>query len=101
MEQASLEYGEDIAARMRKLELMGETNYKTRAREILMTCIQRLASPVTTENTVTSVPIDSDDVKGKIIGKEGRNIKAFERVTGVELIIDESPTEIIISSFGS
>lgn len=99
VEQASLEYGEDIAARMRKLELMGETNYKTRAREILMTCIQRLASPVTTENTVTSVPIDSDDVKGKIIGKEGRNIKAFERVTGVELIIDESPTEIIISSF--
>lgn len=96
VEQSSVE---DIAARMRKLELSTSETYKTRAREILLSVIQRLASPTAAEATVTSVEIENDEIKGKVIGREGRNIKAFERVTGVELIIDESPNEIIISSF--
>lgn len=90
---------EDILARMHKLELYGEEKYQMRAREILMNTIQRLASPTTHEITTTSVKIESDDVKGRIIGKEGRNIRTFERIAGVELIVDDSPDEIVISSF--
>lgn len=96
---ASEKYAEDIRARLHKIEIHGADAYKTRAREILLSVIQRLASPTAAESTVTSVQLENDDIKGKVIGREGRNIKAFERVTGVELIIDESPNEIIISSF--
>jgi ribonucrease Y len=93
------ESSEDISARIRKMEIAGADKFTNRAREILLSVIQRLASPTATEATVTSVEIESEDAKGRIIGREGRNIKAFERVAGVELIIDESPNEIIISSF--
>ncbi|MDB4984674.1 MAG: phosphodiesterase, uncharacterized protein [Patescibacteria group bacterium] len=96
---AEAKYSEDILVRLRKLEITGEEKYKSRAREILVNSIQRLASSTAHEMTTTSVEIESDDVKGKIIGREGRNIRTFERITGVELIIDESPDEIIISSF--
>ena len=96
---AESKYSEDILVRLRKLEITGEEKYKSRAREILINSIQRLASSTAHEMTTTSVQIESDDVKGKIIGREGRNIRTFERITGVELIIDESPNEIIISSF--
>lgn len=97
--QVEKQSAEDIASRIRKMEIMGQDGYKTRAKEILLSVIQRLASPTATEATVTSVELENDDIKGKVIGREGRNIKAFERVAGVELIIDESPNEIIISSF--
>ena len=97
--QAEERYAEDIMVRMRKLELYGEEKYKQQAQSILMNVIERLASSTASEATVTSVEIPSEDIKGKIIGKEGRNIRTFERVTGVELIVDESPDEIIISSF--
>ncbi len=99
IKDAEEKYAEDIMVRMRKLEVTGEEKYKSRAREILVNSIQRLASSTAHEMTTTSVEIESDDVKGKIIGREGRNIRTFERITGVELIIDESPDEIIISSF--
>ncbi len=99
VKDAEEKYAEDIMVRMRKLEITGEEKYKSRAREILVNSIQRLASSTAHEMTTTSVEIESDDVKGKIIGREGRNIRTFERITGVELIIDESPDEIIISSF--
>lgn len=99
IEQVEQESAEDIAARMRKLEIAGTDTYKIRAQEILLSVIQRLASPTAAEATVTSVALENDDIKGKVIGREGRNIKTFERVTGVELIIDESPNEIIISCF--
>jgi ribonuclease Y len=99
LHQAEERYAEDIMVRMRKLELYGEEKYKQQAQSILMNVIERLASSTASEATVTSVEIPSEDIKGKIIGKEGRNIRTFERVTGVELIVDESPDEIIISSF--
>jgi len=99
IKDAEEKYAEDIMVRLRKLELYGEEKYKERARTILTNIIHRLASSTAHETTTTAVAIDSEDVKGRIIGKEGRNIRTFERITGVELIIDESPTEIIISSF--
>jgi ribonuclease Y len=89
----------DLQSRMQKLDLFGEEKLKDRAKVILTTAINRLASSTASEFTTTSVKIESDEVKGQIIGKEGRNIRAFERMAGVELLIDDSPNEIIISSF--
>ncbi len=89
----------DLQSRMQKLELFGEAQLQERAKVILATAINRLASSTASELTTTSVEIENDEVKGKIIGKEGRNIRTFERMAGVELLIDDSPNEIIISSF--
>ena len=90
---------EDFMIRMQKLEQNSEERLGRRAREILATSIQRLASSTAAEIMTTNVAIPSDDIKGKIIGKEGRNIRAFERAAGVELIVDETPGTIIISAF--
>ncbi|MEK7184818.1 MAG: ribonuclease Y [Patescibacteria group bacterium] len=89
----------DILARIQKLEQSGEEVLEKKAQEILSVSIQRLANSVASDIMSTSVTIQSDEIKGKIIGKEGRNIKAFERVTGVELIVDDTPGTITISSF--
>lgn len=93
------EHEEDLLARMQKLEREGIEKFEGRAREILSTAIQRLASSVASEVMATSVTLPSDEIKGKIIGKEGRNIKAFERVTGVEVIVDDTPNSITLSSY--
>ena len=90
---------EDILVRMNKLDAQGEEALENKARDILAMSIQRLASSVASDVMATSVPIPSDDIKGKIIGKEGRNIKAFERMTGVEVMVDDTPGAITISSF--
>lgn len=90
---------EDFMIRMQKLELNAEEKLEKRAREILATAIQRLAAPISSEVMATAVDIPSDEVKGKIIGKEGRNIKAFERATGVEVIVDDTPNSITLSSY--
>jgi len=89
----------DILARLHKIEQNGEEILEKKAQEILTTSIQRLASSVASDILSTTIEIPSDEVKGKIIGKEGRNIKAFERMTGVELIVDDTPGAITISSF--
>ena len=90
---------EDLLVHLHKLELAGEEKFEARAREILTTTIQRLANSAVAEITSSVVEIPSDDVKGKIIGKEGRNIRAFEKATGVEVIIDDTPGAITLSSF--
>lgn len=90
---------EDFMVRMQKLEQNAEERLNRRAKDILATSIQRLASSTASEIMTTNVAIPSDDIKGKIIGKEGRNIRAFERAAGVELIVDETPGAIIISAF--
>lgn len=90
---------EDLLVRMQKLEQNSEEKLERRAKDILANVIQRLASATNAEIMTTSVAIPSEDIKGKVIGKEGRNIRAFERVSGVELIVDDTPGLIIISSF--
>ncbi|MDD5068322.1 MAG: ribonuclease Y [Candidatus Pacebacteria bacterium] len=90
---------EDIMVRMKKLETTGQEKLESKAKDILSTTIQRLAASVSSDMLSTSVAIPSDEIKGKIIGKEGRNIKTFERASGVEVIVDDTPGAITISSF--
>lgn len=92
-------YEEDLIVRMQKVENLNAEKLDRRAKDILATSINRLASSTASEMMTTSVNIPNDEIKGKIIGKEGRNIRAFEKEAGVELIIDETPGAIVISSF--
>ncbi len=90
---------EDFAVRMQKLERQGEEKLERKGQEILTSVIHRLGNSVASDVLSTTISIPSDDIKGKIIGKEGKNIRAFEKVTGVELIVDDTPGAITISSF--
>lgn len=92
-------YEEDILVKIQKLENSNEEKLDRRAKDILATSIQRLASSTASELMTTIVSIPNNEIKGKIIGKEGRNIRAFERAAGVELIVDDTPGSIVISSF--
>ncbi len=92
-------YEEDLMVRTQKMETLNAEKLDRRAKDILSSTINRLASSTANEMMTTLVNIPNDDIKGKIIGKEGRNIRAFEKEAGVELIIDETPGAIVISSF--
>jgi ribonuclease Y len=93
------EADEDLMLRAQKLDRDGQEKLERRAREILTTSIHRLGNSVAADTMATAITIPNDDLKGKIIGKEGRNIKAFERATGVEVIIDDTPGSIVLSSY--
>ncbi len=99
MREIEKKYEEDILIRIQKLENSNEEKLDNRAKDILATSIQRLASSTASELMTTIVNIPNNEIKGKVIGKEGRNIRAFERASGVELIVDDTPGSIIISSF--
>ncbi|MCX6751353.1 MAG: ribonuclease Y [Candidatus Nomurabacteria bacterium] len=99
MRDIEKKYEEDILIRIQKLENSNEEKLDRRAKDILATSIQRLASSTASELMTTIVNIPNNEIKGKVIGKEGRNIRAFERASGVELIVDDTPGSIIISSF--
>ena len=90
---------QDIVGRLRKLELLGEEQFTERARDLLLAAIHRVGNSLPTNVMTAAVEIPSDDVKGKIIGKEGRNVRAFERITGVEVLVDDTPGYIVLSSF--
>jgi ribonuclease Y len=88
-----------LLARLQKLEANGKKQLEDKARNILLAAIQRMGNAVNSEIMTVSVSLPSAEVKGKIIGKEGRNIKSFERATGVDVIIDDAPDRITLSSF--
>lgn len=90
---------EDVLSRIRKLEQFGEEKIEAKARNILTTAIHRMGNSMSTDVLATTVALPNDEIKGKIIGKEGRNIRAFERATGVDVIVDETPGAITLSSF--
>lgn len=93
------EYGAETLERIRKLQARGEEQYEKKAKEILATAIQKFALSQAQEITTTTVNLPSEEIKGRIIGKEGRNIRAFEKKTGIELIVDETPDTVILSGF--
>lgn len=99
LDLVEVDYQKDILGRIRKLEETGKETLQRRATDIIAMAIQKCAVPHTQELSTTTVAIPSEDIKGRIIGKEGRNIKTFEKLTGVELILDESPDSVIISCF--
>lgn len=88
-----------LVARMTKLEKEAHDELEKRSFQIMATVIQKYSRTHVSEFTTTTITIPSDDIKGKIIGKEGRNIRALEKETGVELIVDDTPESIIISGF--
>lgn len=90
---------DDLNSRMVKLERDSFERLDKKAKDILAISIQRIATSSVSEVMTSHITIPNDDVKGKIIGKEGRNIRAFERAAGVELLVDESPNTITISAF--
>ncbi|MCF7865556.1 MAG: ribonuclease Y [Candidatus Pacebacteria bacterium] len=97
--QIETEAQTSLSSRIYKLETFATESLEQKAKEILAVSIQRLAVSVPADLFSTYVPIISEDDKGKIIGKEGRNIKAFEKATGVEVLVDDQPDAIMISSF--
>lgn len=90
---------DDLLKKMKALDEKTETEVEGEARKRMATILARIASDVTAENTIFAVTIPSEDMKGRLIGKEGRNIIAFEKATGVDLLIDDSPDTVLISSF--
>jgi ribonuclease Y len=90
---------ETLVSRMRKLDQIGEEEIERKAKQIISLAVQKFASSHVVDATTTMVELPSDEMKGRIIGKEGRNIKTLERLTGCELIIDDTPEMIVISGF--
>lgn len=99
MQAAEKEYGPEIMERLRKIQDETADEMEVKAKKVLANVIQRVANSHVAEVTTTIVDLPSEDMKGRIIGKEGRNIKMLERLTGVELIVDDTPEVITISSF--
>ena len=93
------EVEEEALQQVRVWEAQIKEEADERVREILATAIQRCATDVVSETTISAVPLPSDEMKGRLIGREGRNIRALEQATGVDLIIDDTPETVTISSF--
>jgi len=99
LERLERELSNEIAGRIRKHEERLKEQAESKAREIVLVAIQRWAAEHTTSATVSTVDIPSDDMKGRIIGREGRNIRTFEKATGVDVIVDDTPGVVIVSAF--
>ncbi len=94
-----VEMEQETSRRLREWEIKLKEEANERAQGILSQAIQRSASEIVTESTVAAVPLPSDEMKGRLIGREGRNIRALEQATGVDLIIDDTPEAVTVSSF--
>ncbi|KQY20735.1 ribonuclease Y [Cellulomonas sp. Root485] len=89
----------DAAAQVRRAEAQARRSADARARRIVTTAVQRLAVPTSTQSPLTVLPLPSDEMKGRIIGKEGRNIRSFEALTGVNVLVDDQPDAVVLSCF--
>ncbi len=95
----TVERASDLRGHLEKLDRLGTEHVEAKAQNILLAAIHRLGNTMAPDIMTAHVEIPSDDLKGKVIGKEGRNVRAFERATGVDVLIDESPGYIVLSSF--
>lgn len=93
------ESGEDLLSRIRKLEKQADEEVEEKSRELIASSMQRIVSSYTPEISTTNVDLPSDEMKGRVIGREGRNIKVIEQLAGVEIIVDDTPNVITISAF--
>ena len=89
----------EIVAYIKEKEEEAKLEVDTKAKELLISCMEKYAADVTNEQTVSVITLPNDEMKGRIIGREGRNVRTIESVTGVDLIIDDTPEAIVISSF--
>jgi ribonuclease Y len=99
LDRLERELSEQVAQRIQRCEEQVKQSAEEKARRILATAIHRYAAEHTSNNTVSTVDIPSDDMKGRIIGREGRNIRTFEKCTGVDVIVDDTPGVVIVSAF--
>ena len=99
LEKVETEARREAMVLIRDLEVKAREEAERRARRILGTVVQRLAADVVSETTVSVVPLPSDDMKGRIIGRDGRNIRTFEAIAGVNLIVDDTPEAVSVSTF--
>jgi ribonuclease Y len=99
MEMTEKEIKHDLAEYIEKRKREAKETADHNASEIMVEAMERMATEVATERVVTTVALPSDDVKGRIIGKEGRNIQALERATGVDILVDETPGVVVLSGF--
>lgn len=99
LDQARQEFSHDMAALLKQMEEKTREEADRKAKDIIVSSIQRYASDYVSEVTVSVVTLPNDEMKGRIIGREGRNIRAIETITGVDLIIDDTPEAVILSSF--
>ncbi|OQB06064.1 MAG: Ribonuclease Y [bacterium ADurb.Bin212] len=90
---------DDLVKKIKEVDDYVKDNADEYAKKIIVTAMQRIAADTASESTTSTVPLTSDELKGRIIGREGRNIQAFEKVTGVDLIIDDTPEAVVLSSF--
>jgi ribonucrease Y len=99
MAQVEQDLRNEVARKVREAELSARDESERRAREIVTESIQRIAADQTAEISVSVLPLPTDELKGRIIGKEGRNIRALQQATGIDLIVDDTPEAVIISGF--
>ncbi len=99
VDKMEIERAEDLSLRVQKLAMAGEEAFEAKAQNILLAAIHRVGNHMPTNIMTSNVELPSDDLKGKVIGKEGRNVRTFERVTGVDVLIDDTPGYITLSTF--